>query len=89
MEKICQIIPPGTLSMFYILWTPTDRPQINIFALVPPDPGGTAIVCNSCSKKCSKWKMDATFKQKKTSATPKFCKQNFSWIHHVGDMVFL
>ena len=65
MEKICQIIPPGTLSMFYILWTPTDRPQINIFALVPPDPGGTAIVCNSCSKKCSKWKMDATFKQKK------------------------
>ncbi len=65
MEKICQIIPPGTLSMFYILWTPTDRPEINIFSLVPPDPGGAAIVCNSCSKKCSKGKMDATFKQKK------------------------
>ena len=29
------------------------------------------------------------FQAKKTSATPTFCKRNFSWMHHVGDMNFL
>ena len=29
------------------------------------------------------------FQAKKTSATPKFCQRNFSWMHDVGDMNFL
>ena len=29
------------------------------------------------------------FQAKKTSATPKFCKHNFSQMHHVGDMNLL
>ena len=29
------------------------------------------------------------FQAKKTSATPKLCKRNFSQMHHVGGMIFL
>ena len=44
MEKIRQIIPPGTLNIFYILGTPTDCAQMSTFSLAHPDPGGATIL---------------------------------------------
>ena len=34
-------------------------------------------------------KIGHNFQANKTSASPKFCKQNVSRMHHVGDMNFL
>ena len=48
--------------------------------------------CNSLKqmfKKELQMKIGHHFQAKKTSATPKFCKQNFSRMHHIGDMNFL
>ena len=58
-----------------------------------PQSTGSRWRCDSLKqmfkKELHKWKLDTTFKQKKTSATPKFFKQNFSRMDDVGDMNFL
>ena len=41
------------------------------------------------SKKGSKWKMNTTFTNKKTAATPTFCKQNLRPTIHIKVMNFL
>ena len=41
------------------------------------------------SKKGSKWKMNTTFTNKKTAATPTFCKRNFIQTFQIWEMNFL
>ena len=57
-----------------------------------PQSTGSRWRCNSLKqlfKKELQMKIGHHFQAKKTSATPKFCKRNFSRMHHVGDMNFL
>ena len=57
-----------------------------------PQSSGSRWCCNSLKqlfKKELQMKIGHHFQAKKTSATPKFCKRNFSRMHHVGDMSFL
>ena len=57
-----------------------------------PQSTGSRWRCNSLKqlfKKELQMKIGHHFQAKKTSATPKFCKQNFSRMHDVGDMNFL
>ena len=57
-----------------------------------PQSSGSRWHCNSLKqlfKKELQMKIGHHFQAKTTFATPKFCKQNFSRMHHVEDMNFL
>ena len=42
-EKNYQPIPPGTLNMFYTLWTPTEFARLKLFVLRLEEPDGAVI----------------------------------------------